>query len=60
MENPLLQQTNQVQDVQPTLEACEESLRRLGLSDEQISELGATIDVIGDTIFDRYFAEFYD
>ena len=43
-----------------SLEVCEEMLRSLGLSDTQIQELGATIDVIGDALLDRYFSQFYE
>lgn len=42
-----------------SLEVCEAQLRSLGLSDPQIKELGATIDVIGEALLDKYFAAFY-
>jgi hypothetical protein len=44
---------------QPTLHQCEERLRLLGLSDQQIEDLSVTIDVVGDMLLDAYFKEFY-
>lgn len=43
-----------------SLEICEEQLRSIGLSDQQIKDLGEIIDTISDTILDQYFAEFYE
>ena len=44
----------------PSLEECETRLKALGLTEPQIQGLGDTIDVIGDTLLDAYFKEFYD
>lgn len=42
------------------IEESENALRSLGLSEEEIAELGNVIDVIGDKVFDHYFAQFYE
>jgi hypothetical protein len=60
VEDSPAQQAKKLSDERLTLEVCEERLRQLGLSSNEIDELGVTIDAIGDAIFDRYFAEFYD
>ena len=41
-----------------TVEECENRLRLLGLSEAQITELGVTIDVIGDVLLDKYFSRY--
>lgn len=43
-----------------SLEVCEERLRSLGLSADQIKKLGDTIDAIGDVLLDKYFSQFYE
>lgn len=50
---PLVGQTKE-------LEECETALRSLGMDDQEIAELGETIDVIGDKIFDNYTEALYE
>lgn len=46
-------------DAALTLFECEERLRALGLTEQNIKDLATSLDVVGDMLLDNYFKEFY-